>query len=371
MVKASTQIELERFFSQMGKEVHMSEQAFSLARGKIKWTAFDELFRLSVSSSYEEEHELWQGMLPLAIDSSEVALPRDKRLGDYYGTHGETKRPTGRVSLLYDVVNDIIVDGSLDTYDTGERSQAQGHIKRLKEEHSVGNEPIVLIFDRGYPSKDFLSMLEREGFHYVMRCSRSFNPETDRLTDGEERWVNLWGNKVRAYAFALPSGEIERLLTDLPEDTADKGALQELYWKRWPVETKYNQLKQKLQMENFNGRTLENIKQDFYGMLTVANMLASVLREANRKEEERRTKQSKPLKWTYKVNVNHAIGVFKDKIIKVLATDDDFIREALLDVMVEQMRHSIIPIRPNRNVPRLHKGSLHKPHFHHTIKYNC
>jgi hypothetical protein len=40
-------------------------------------------------------------------------------------------------------------------------------------------------------------------------------------------------------------------------------AFSDLYYKRWSIETKYSQLKQKLELENFSGRLVENIKQDF------------------------------------------------------------------------------------------------------------
>jgi hypothetical protein len=33
-----------------------------------------------------------------------------------------------------------------------------------------------------------------------------------------------------------------------------------------------NQLKQKFEVENFSGRLADNIKQDFYAMMTVSNM---------------------------------------------------------------------------------------------------
>jgi hypothetical protein len=50
-----------------------------------------------------------------------------------------------------------------------------------------------------------------------------------------------------------------------------------------PVETKYNQLKQKFEPENFSGRLVDTIKQNFYAMMTVSNMLAARPGEANQK----------------------------------------------------------------------------------------
>jgi hypothetical protein len=59
-----------------------------------------------------------------------------------------------------------------------------------------------------------------------------------------------------------------------------------LYYKRRPVETKYQELKEKQELENFSGRLVDNIKQDFYAMMTVSNMLARCLREANKKVQK-------------------------------------------------------------------------------------
>jgi hypothetical protein len=54
-------------------------------------------------------------------------------------------------------------------------------------------------------------------------------------------------------------------------------------YKRWPIEMKYNQLKQNLELEDFRGGLVGNIKQDFYAMMMAANMLTSILMEVNKK----------------------------------------------------------------------------------------
>jgi hypothetical protein len=109
-----------------------------------------------------------------------------------------------------------------------------------------------------------------------------------------------------------------------------------LYYKRWAVETKYKQVKQKLELENFSGRLVDNIKQDFYAMMTVANMLASALREANRKIAGMRTK--KECRYEYIANVNHAAGVLKDHIIGMLVAKDSLTRRRLYRELVSEQQ---------------------------------
>jgi hypothetical protein len=133
MVKESSQNALECFFPQLGKEyIHMSQQAFSAARQKIKREAFDELFRTSVSGSYNEEWKRWRGFRVLAIDGSFIRLPMDQELIDCYGAlRHEGTSATALASLLYDVENDIIVDAKIEPIDRNERSLATEHIEAL------------------------------------------------------------------------------------------------------------------------------------------------------------------------------------------------------------------------------------------------
>jgi hypothetical protein len=130
-------------------------------------------------------------------------------------------------------------------------------------------------------------------------------------------------------------------------------------------------VKQKLELENFSGRLVDNIKQDFYAMMTVANMLAGALREANRKIARKRAKKGKKKekRYEYIANVNHAVGVLKDRLIGILAAENSRTRRRLYRELVSEIKRRIVPVRPNREVAR--KEYLKKPHFHHNHKSNC
>jgi IS4 transposase len=60
--------------------------------------------------------------------------------------------------------------------------------------------------------------------------------------------------KTRVIVFRLQSREREALITNVEEGELEPAVFPELYYKRWPVETKYNQVKQKFELENFYGR---------------------------------------------------------------------------------------------------------------------
>lgn len=47
----------------------------------------------------------------------------------------------------------------------------------------------------------------------------------------------------------------------------------ELYFKRWGIEIKYDELKNRLEIENFTGATKIAIEQDFYASIYLSNMI--------------------------------------------------------------------------------------------------
>ena len=81
----------------------------------------------------------------------------------------------------------------------------------------------------------------------------------------KDGWVPLGktGRHVRVIQIPLTSEGIEILITNLSEAEMEYEAFGELYHKRWGIETKYQELKQKLETENFSGRLVDNVKQDF------------------------------------------------------------------------------------------------------------
>jgi hypothetical protein len=174
------------------------------------------------------------------------------------------------------------------------------------------------------------------------------------------------GIRTRAIAFRVKSGEREALATNMEEGEMEAAAFLELYYKRWPTETKYNQLKQKFELESFSGRLADNIRQDFHAMMTASNMPAGSLREANEKMPKGKTKRRR---YEYRANANRAAGALKDRLIGMLTTEGRLARKYLYRELVSEIRRRIVPVRPNREVSG--KENLKKPRFHHNRKSNC
>ena len=146
----------------------------------------------------------------------------------------------------------------------------------------------------------------------------------------------------------LDSGEIETLITNSYDKELDVEAFKTLSFMRWPIETKYNLLKRKLQLENFTARTVEGVQQDFFAAMGLTNFIAAVEYDIKEKIKNNRKFNT----YEYKVNKNELIGILKDHLIVTLAHDDPDERDKALVKILQQAERNVIPIRPNRRLER-------------------
>jgi hypothetical protein len=370
MIKESSQNALERYFGKPGEAVHMSRQAFSEARKKLRWQAFRELFETTVEAAYQGTIKRWREYRLLAIDGSKINLPNDPRVREYFGTSGAgNSSPCAQGSILYDIENDLVVDARIEPMSSDERTLAAGHIKKLAKMETFGKE--LILFDRGYPSMELIEELMEEGIEFVMRVREKFDLGIDALGAGDHKVTLEKGGhgpiEVRVVKFRLGGGEVETLISSLLDTKRYKrGSFKALYFKRWPIERKYDEVKGKLEVENFSGIAEENIRQDFYAAMTLTNIAAGIYEEAQEWVEE--DQRGKGNKWQYQVNVNHEVGVLKDRLIVLLLEKDDKRRGAMFEEIIELLRSRLIPVRPNRSIPR---RQPRKVKFHHNHKSNC
>ena len=317
-LKCSTVASLRRFFISIGLPLCIAQQSYSEARYKIRVQAFIELFDLTATTMLENTANSWHGYCIMAIDGSKIALPTDKKLLAHFGGLGKGKTaPTAQGSILYDVLNDIIVDASINPMTSDERTLAIEHLEKYAKMAPNGKN--LIIFDRGYPSFELIELLEGMGFTYVMRVKAKFNSDIDSQdkTDGFV-WLRHADKRihVRVIKFMLDSGEEEVLITNLTDKRLGKNAFKKLYFMRWPVEIKYDIVKNKLQLENFNTRTAEGIQQDFYATMFLANFAAACAIDVQDEIDEERN--NKGNKYQQKANMNELIGILKDRLVLAL-----------------------------------------------------
>lgn len=361
-VKKTLQIELDDFFKNIkGTDVTMTKQAFSEARKKISPTAFIKMSDAIINWFYKDtEFNTFKGYRLSAIDGSVLQLTNTPKLRDEYGyvTNKSGKIARALSSGIYDIENDMMITSKITRYDTSERDLAKDHINKLEE---LGFHNDLIIFDRGYPSRELISFIEDKKIKYLMRSKVNFVKELKTATK-EDQIIEVKYNgeilKIRVLRFMLSLEVEEILLTNIMDETLGIKEFKELYFKRWSIEVKYDELKNRLEMEDFTGETPIAIEQDFYASIYLSNMIALAKKDANQIINE--NNEGKELKYEYKVNTNVLIGKMKNSLVLTLLEENPRKRNKMLKKVMSEISRNIIPIRPNRSRTRKMGSKVNK-----------
>ena len=174
-VKRSLKLELDDFFNGINKtNLNITKQAFSVARQKISPTAFIKMSDEIIKWFYKDtDFKRFKGYRLLSIDGTILEINNTEKLRNEFGyiENQTTKVARARGQALYDVENDIIVTSLIGKYKASERTQAQELINKLED---IGFSNDLILFDRGYPSRNFISFIENKKIYYLMRVSSAF-----------------------------------------------------------------------------------------------------------------------------------------------------------------------------------------------------
>jgi hypothetical protein len=366
MIKRALQDELDEFFKvvQQGQvaERVVTKSAFSQARQKLKYTAFVELNQAQVTYFYDHfEPERWHGFRLLAIDGSMANLPNTAGLRDHFGVWrpaagGEC--PKARLSQLFDVLNKVTIDALIAPKAQGERALAGQHCQHLTETDLV-------LVDRGYPAFWLFAAIRVQHAHFCARMSLTeWTVVAEFVASGrQEQLVQLrpgyqarqacqkrqlpidplW---VRLIRLDLDKDEPLVLATSLLQtDQFPYPQLQELSLYRWPIETDYNHIKNRLEVENWTGTTVWAIYQDFHATVFTKNLAALLAQPA----QPVVVQHSASRKHRYQINFANLFSKLKDTIISLFLAANPL---PFLHHLWQQMTRTIEPVRPNRSFSR-------------------
>lgn len=366
-VKKSLQLELDSFFSDP-KDVNFNvkKQAFSDARNKIFPEAFITMSDAILKWFYKDtDFKRFKGFRLLAIDGTVLKIGDNEQTRAEFGyVENQTMRSARALaSCIYDVQNDMMVATKISKYTSSERALATELINKVEE---LGFHNDLFLFDRGYPSREFMTFIESKHQKYLMRVSKSFLKVVNQTTESDQIIkVKFKGNilTVRVIRFMLQSGIEEVLITNIFDKSFSVEDFKVLYFKRWGIECKYNEIKNKLQIENFTGKTVVSIKQDFYASMYLTNMVSLAKMDANPIIFEKN--KNKNLKYEYKVNTNILIGKLKDSLVAMMLVTSPRKRSKMLKKIIKEISRNVIPIRMGRSKPRIFKLGDYK----HIIAY--
>ena len=360
--KGATQSVLNEFFQGLEEGIHMTQQALSKARTHFDRSPFLKAFYEVVNAEYNLDNDSnlprRYGYKFLAVDGSVIPLPNLPGLKQLFGDVKGS--PSARADIALDVLNDRIVEAEFGPLSGDERSMAKEHVRKLKGR--IRMEGTAFLFDRGYPSKELIEAILQANAHFIMRVRRKFNLDVDAAPMGSSVII-LDGIRVRAVKFILPSSQTETLIADLFD--MEESVFQELYFLRWSVEEKYDVVKNKLELPNFTGRTVNVLYQDFWISMLLANAASVAKAEADGKVQTKRA--GKANQYQYQTNVNNAIASLRNRFANAVFCPDPSLRASRVDAIIREIAASVVPKRPDRNVPR---KKARKAKYHHNKKSN-
>ena len=359
MIKKTLSLELYDSFRQLGEnQVACTASAFSQARHKLKPSVFIDMNKTLLKLYYEKHGEgvkRWEGFRLEAVDGSSVNLPDNVFIRSYYG--GQINQydiaPMARVHARYDVLNELVIQSKISPYGISERELASRDLPYIAND-------VLSLFDRGYASFGlfylFTNVFKRE---YVCRVSLSFNKVVKAFVESgkqselvnfdatptgikflEGQAINITKDAkvlVRLVRVELDNGEIEILATSLIDEASYPSSIfKELYNLRWGVETFFDYLKNKLQVEIFSGRSVRSIEQDFYAAIFTANVHSILINDCESIVQE----QTKGRQGTYKINKNISLGLLKTVLVKLFLSPN--FEPIIKEIQIEFCKHVVL-----------------------------
>lgn len=362
--KRSLSIELEEYFECTGGFV-CTKSAFSKARYRVNWCFFRDWHNHLVNLIYSDRRTLrtWKGFFLKAIDGSSIYLFKDKEVEKEFGSHSNQHLdiPMARAGMELDVLNGYCTQVQLQAHSVGEVVFAEAFLEDSRPED-------LRIYDRNFAGYRLISRHLKKNTHFLMRCTLGFNHVVKRFVAS--------GKKQAIVTFTIPKNEIlarrrkgevvnpketlqvrllridigqeepEILITSLLDlKKYPHSCFKELYNYRWKDEGRFDQIKNKLQIEVFSGHKTQAIYQDFFSAVIASN-LHNLICEACTQEIQ----QINVDKTTARaINQNVSIGLLKKRMSRLFTNPKP--EEVFLELKIIFLRY-LEPIRPGRNYER-------------------
>ena len=370
-------MELRGYMNISHPGTQISKPGYLKQRMKLNPEAIKFLYQFHNRNFYEDpEAELYtfNGYLVLAADGSNLNVPTTPETLEVFGTSsskGKTKQAALGLACLYDALNRMIIDSTINRVKFNEMAIAEEQLSHVRE--TIGNHPFLITLDRGYPSiPAFMRMIDSDTKFVARLKKNDFNQEQRSMTSDDEdveiaitntrrhkhigtyneailmsrdrfsiRLVKIWLDK--------DAGIYEILATNLPRETFPADSIEELYRLRWRIETAYETLKDRLQIENFTGTKPVLLLQDIYSTIYVSNVAEDIARDI---EQEQEGHLKNDYKHRMAVNRSLCIGLLKSDLIYILLEEDPNVKEELMQQLYDEISENIVPVRPDRHYER-------------------
>ena len=371
-ISKTTTVELFNYFKLRFQKKAITKQALSKAKEHLNPEVFRKLNEIYVNTFYEflNECKTLKGYFIFAMDGTGLNIPNSKENKDFFGfstnQQGKSKRPVANCSILYDILNGIIVNGVISPYHVSEKAMAEEQIRYIKRLSELKNKKIIILFDRIYSSIKLMSLLRENNIDFIMRSKVLYNKETEKASKFSDydktRTIKLekhvynkipWLDKIlrktnyqvdmRICTGKFSDNETGVFITSLSSEKFNREEIVELYRDRWKVETQFRYMKETGEFENFACKRVNLVLQEFFCRIYTLNMTTLVVSDAQDKLDAEIESGKVKTKHKLRINENVAYGLMKDHLIECLYNKDNYYQNLVHEI--SKHRVAIIPGR--------------------------
>lgn len=303
------QSELDDFFDLFPSFTRKTptQSALTQARQNLDPTVFKSLNTQSADIFYSSSYyKRWKGHRVLAVDGSTLNLPSHPSITEEFGIHNfgpnaDSPASLATISYLYDVYNGLVIDSQIGGYKVSESDLCFRHVSSMKAND-------IVLFDRFYASFPLMFSLTAQKVHFCFRMKEDWWNDIEKFSKSNKNDQTIEFKLPKRYAYikdiaedySIPEkitvrlikrvnrkGEKQVYCTSLIDKKKyNRSAICNMYKERWTIEEAYKFIKERLEVEDFSGKTAIAVKQDFYAktlMLTLNRIMCGNLNPDKKK----------------------------------------------------------------------------------------
>lgn len=271
-----------------------TEVAFTKARNKLPLKFFQKISD-SVRNYFYQQYDLvkwcWKGLRVKIVDGTTITLPESKELRKSFGSRkNQNRRSSAPVQAhligLFWAFAGICEGFAVGSLRLGEKT---GLFKLLP----LLTRGDLLLSDRGFPGYELCCEVIKRDCQFLFRLKKDVKPYK-RKKIGERDWIVIFKKPkncrradlpdeitLRLISYDLAGFQTSYLLTTLIDPVQyPRKELISLYAQRWQIETRFNELKNMLEIENLRSLTQMGIMKEIITRISFGNLVRLVMLEA-------------------------------------------------------------------------------------------
>lgn len=369
-----------------------SVSAMNQRRSQLMPSAYEAVFHAFNSNAQKLEND--QASEPyryIAADGSDISFFSSSRFSsdDYYISEGHSARGfySMHINAFYDLKQRTYTDALLQpAHDKDEFLAFCRLVDRCPE--SLPSK-YIFIGDRGYCSYNNMAHVIQKGQYFLFR-TKDINskglvgnfdfPDSDEFDvsvsvtlvrshkksirikeDTYRRFIDkatsfdyiAYGStdtfelSFRVVRFKISEDAYECIVTNLPRESFPPEKIKETYNARWGIESSFRKLKYTIGLNHYHGYKADFIQQEIWAKLIAYNATELLVNHTRIEHGD--------CKYSYAVNFTVAAHICRIYLRLHAETDS-------MDVMA-LLKKELVPIRPERQFPRLKTAHFRKPKY--------